>query len=234
MKLMTRTTHHGKNVKAISFVMMPTVHRYSASGSLLSSNTLSIYPERLPQLNYSLFKENALRKKLVDMGIPSGGSKALLIRRHTEWVNLVNANCDSSRPRTKRELLRDLAEWDRSQGSVLPSRLGLAANTITLMSKDFDGVAWGTAHNKDFQKLIQEARNRGSRMLCENSGETLEDPERAPVSEDVSILECVSKSAVSASGNPLNEELITNLQQPTNSEDEISEAKLPSCLDLAN
>lgn len=230
---MLRTTHQGSSIKVISYVIMLTRCRYSPSVSLVSNPGVAVYPERLPQLNYSLFKETALRKKLVDLGIPGGGPKALLIRRHTEWVNLVNANCDSSRLRTKRELLHDLAEWDRSQGRVIPNRLGLVANANSLMRKDFDGVAWGAAHNKDFRRLIQEARERGSRKLDESSGSTLENPERVARSEDFSILKCTSNSEVSASENSFNEESVTDLRQLQNSEDKIFDANLPSGLNLA-
>ena len=202
--------------------MMLMHHRRPPSMRLVSNKCHSIYPDRLPQLNYSLFKETALRKKLVDIGIPGGGPKALLIRRHTEWVNLVNANCDSSRPRTKRELLHDLAEWDRSQGHVIPSRLGPAANANALMSKDFDSTAWGTAHNKDFQRLIQEARERGSKMLDEGPGSTVVNPEGDPPPGDVSILGCASTSEVSTTDKPLNEELATECQHATNREGRIS------------
>ena len=59
-------------------------------------------PDRLPQISYSLMKDAALKKKLIDLGIPGWGARALLIRRHSEWVNLVNANYDAARPRTKR------------------------------------------------------------------------------------------------------------------------------------
>lgn len=125
----------------------------------------SKFPERLPQLNYSLLKENALRKKLTDLGIPSGGPKALLTRRHTEWVNLVNANYDSSRPRAKRELLQELSVWDRSQGRLIPTGSGYATNANSVMRKDFDSTAWATAHTEDFQRLVKEARHRGLRKV---------------------------------------------------------------------
>ena len=114
--------------------------------------------ERLPQLSYGLLKDQALRKKLLDLGIPSHGPKLLLIKRHTEWVNLVNANCDSSRPRTKRELLNELDVWERSQGRNILN--GLGGNEISVMRKDFDGAAWATHHENDFQKLIAKARRK--------------------------------------------------------------------------
>lgn len=117
-------------------------------------------PDRLPQLNYSLLKDNALRRKLVELGIPTGGPRSLLIRRHTEWVNMVNANGDSSRPRTKREMLHELEIWDRTQGRQISRVLGESPSANMIMSKDFDGTAWALCHNDDFQHLITNARRK--------------------------------------------------------------------------
>ena len=114
--------------------------------------------DRLPQLNYSLLKDSALRKKLSELGIPSHGPKVLLIRRHTEWVNLVNANCDSRRPRTKRDLLHELEVWDRTQGRQILSGSNGTGSASSVMNKDFDGVAWAASHGSDFQDLIAKAR----------------------------------------------------------------------------
>lgn len=113
--------------------------------------------ERLPQISYGLMKDTALRKKLADLGISNGGPRPLLIKRHTEWVNLVNSNCDSSRPRTKRELLIELDTWERSQGRNILNGLG-GNESSTVMRKDFDGAAWASSHNNDFQQLIAKAR----------------------------------------------------------------------------
>lgn len=113
--------------------------------------------ERLPKLNYSLFKENALRKKLNDLGIRSTGPKSVLEKRHTEWVNLWNANCDSSQPRSKREVLQDLDLWERTQGTLAPASAGPGSS---LMRKDFDGAAWAASHNSDFQQLIANAKRK--------------------------------------------------------------------------
>ena len=82
------------------------------------------------------------------------------MKRHTEWINLVNANCDSSKPRSKRELLHDLEVWDKSQGrQIANNNRGLSGGS-SVMRKDFDGAAWATAHVDDFQKLISMARRK--------------------------------------------------------------------------
>lgn len=114
--------------------------------------------DRLPKLNYSLLKENALRKKFGELGIPSWGPRSLMIRRHTEWVNLWNANCDSSRPRSKRELLQELDVWERSQGGHAPNQGGALGGGNSVMRKDFDGAGWAANHDVNFKQLISSAR----------------------------------------------------------------------------
>ena len=114
--------------------------------------------ERLPQINYSLLNDNSLRKKLASLGLPNSGLRSLLVRRHTEWVNLVNANCDSNMPKTKRELLRELDTWDKSQGRQVINDSSTSKTSV--MSKDFDGAAWAATHDGNFKNLIIDARRR--------------------------------------------------------------------------
>lgn len=131
------------------------VNTFSSSRPNSSQN---IKPqERLPELNYSILNETKLRKKLDELGIPSWGAKSLLIKRHVEWVNLWNANCDSNRPRTKRELLHELDTWERTQGGKAPVVNGSAT---TIMRKDFDGASWANKNRDGFSKLVAEARAR--------------------------------------------------------------------------
>lgn len=111
-------------------------------------------PEPLSAISYNLMNESALRKKFQALGIPPHGGKQAMIRRHQEWMNIWNANCDSSRPRPKRDLLRDLDIWERTQGSQ--ARGNTDADGI--MSKTFDGNAWSRENGDDFKQLIARAR----------------------------------------------------------------------------
>ncbi|KAF2152560.1 DNA repair protein rad18 [Myriangium duriaei CBS 260.36] len=117
--------------------------------------------ERLPELNYSLLGDGQMRKKLKELGIPAVGAKALMVRRHTEWVNLWNANCDAARPKSKRELLHELDIWERAQGA------GLKEGGGGIMKKDFDAEGWKRNNKEDFGRLIQEARERAKRKATE-------------------------------------------------------------------
>jgi hypothetical protein len=116
-------------------------------------------PERLPILNYSILKENVLRKKLRDFGIPDWGPRALLQRRHTEWMNLWNANCDAKVPKSKKDLYRELDVWERSQGGFAQTASGTQTGSASsVMRKDFDASAWSFSHDDDFKRLIENAR----------------------------------------------------------------------------
>ena len=111
-------------------------------------------PDRISELNYSLLNEKALRKKLTELGIPITGTKSLLARRHTEWVNLWNANVDAGAPKTKRELLDELRKWDRSIGRE-PEKYMAGSE---FMKKDFDAQAWSSGNKDEFSRLIEMAR----------------------------------------------------------------------------
>ena len=115
--------------------------------------------DRISELNYSLLTESKLRAKLSTSNIPNWGPKQLMIKRHTEWVNLWNANCDSQHPRSEKELLRELEQWERTQGGRAPVQNGVSS---TVMRKDFDGEAWTRKNRGEFGRLIEEARRRKS------------------------------------------------------------------------
>ena len=152
--------------------------------------------ERLPSISYSILTDNALRKKLSALGIPNWGPKQLLIRRHTEWLNLWNSNCDSSRPRSKRELISDLDIWERTQGGHAPNNTGNNQNgPNSVMNKDFDGAAWAASHSNDFNDLIARARQKAKasnfkstvESVEENSTEKRNTPSTSPVKSSANM-----------------------------------------------
>ncbi|OAA33638.1 Postreplication repair protein uvsH/nuvA [Moelleriella libera RCEF 2490] len=116
--------------------------------------------ERLPAMNYSILKEQALRRKLAEIGISSTGSRTLLEKRHREWLNIWNANCDAAQPRNRAQLLQDLDMWEKSQGQR-PGRGG-TSNAIVITDKNFDAGAWAAKHDSSFKDLIRNARSKAT------------------------------------------------------------------------
>ncbi|KAJ4301534.1 E3 ubiquitin-protein ligase rad18 [Kalmusia sp. IMI 367209] len=113
-------------------------------------------PTRLSGLQYSMLNEKNMRKKLQELGIPTWGTKPLMIKRHQEWLNLYNANCDASETvrKSKRDLLKELDEWERTQGGSAGTK------ESHIMRKDFDGQTHATTHKSQFDDLIANARKR--------------------------------------------------------------------------
>ncbi|KAF2164906.1 hypothetical protein M409DRAFT_67610 [Zasmidium cellare ATCC 36951] len=137
--------------------------------------------DRINELNYSMMKELALKKKLKDVGIPDWGTKQLLIQRHREWVNIWNANCDSNHPRSKRDLLYDLDVWERTQGGRAPNPNGLSS---TIMKKDFDGDAYSKRHQDEFSRLIADAKRKKSNPATETKSPKDEEDTTQQPTED--------------------------------------------------
>lgn len=123
-----------------------------------AANIPTKHQERLSPLNYSMVKDTALRKRLQEIGISTWGSRHLLEKRHREWVTIWNANCDSARPKSKSELLRDLDTWERTQGGSAPSNSHSANLGAQIKDKEFDGQGWASKHSDSFKDLIANAR----------------------------------------------------------------------------
>lgn len=144
----------------------PQPQRQRSTPSIAYTHPDSSKPrDRLPTLAYSMFSDTTLRKKLKELGISPTGPKLLLQKRHTEWVNLWNANCDSRNPMAKRELLRELDVWERTQGRQILNgmNVGPASNGgqgMGVMAKDFDGEAWMKENKNDFEDLVKRAREK--------------------------------------------------------------------------
>ncbi|KAI2614211.1 DNA repair protein rad18 [Hypoxylon fragiforme] len=126
--------------------------------------------ERLPAINYSMLREQLLRKKLVELGIPTGGSRQMLEKRHKEWTTIWNANCDSLQPRRKAELLQDLDIWERTVGTRAPTSSRALSAGALIKDKDFDGKAWAAKHTLSFKDLINSAQQ--GRALAQRSTST--------------------------------------------------------------
>lgn len=116
------------------------------------SKTIIHTYSKLPKLNYALLSESKLRSELKSLGLKIFGDKAMLQRRHSEWINLWNSNIDSKTPVSKRVLLEKLDAWDQVQ-SKTPS--------IKHVLED----SWIQTYKTDFEKLIQNAQQSKKRKV---------------------------------------------------------------------
>lgn len=117
---------------------------------------LTASKRRLSKPVYNLMKDAELKKLLAELSLPTTGDRDLLIRRHTEYVILWNAECDTLKPKTEIELKRELASIERSWSRKAP--------TVDLSSEDFEEKAaiYREANTHHFEALIETAKRRKS------------------------------------------------------------------------
>lgn len=108
--------------------------------------------QRLPKVNYKFVKEPYLRQKLREFGLRTDGNRAQLEKRYTEWVTMHNANLDSSYPKAKRELIRDLERWEKEELKSI-----LAETKNPFKQSDFSGEKWAAQNRPLFEDLIAKA-----------------------------------------------------------------------------
>ena len=137
----------------------------------------------LPALHYHSMKDSELRKKLMEIGIPFNGSRSLIQRRHTEWLDLVRANCDSDTPKNGQTLLKELAEWERTQGDGAFARK-TADEAKKIMDKGWNANGWSSAHNEDFRNLVTQARKGIKAPERNGNDESTPDKDERAVRDD--------------------------------------------------
>ncbi|KAL7927341.1 hypothetical protein ACQKWADRAFT_758 [Trichoderma austrokoningii] len=159
--------------------------------------------ERLPPLNYSMLKEQAMRKKMLELGLSSQGPRPLLEKRHKEWLTLWNANCDAVIPKKRSELLHDLDTWERTQGGRAPTTGRAIQTAAAIKDKDFDGAAWAAKHDSSFRDLIASARRNGSKAkqnLEEEESKSTSDQPQSSTTQPPDLM-IISSSQPPASNN---------------------------------
>ncbi|KAL7951117.1 hypothetical protein V8C42DRAFT_308555 [Trichoderma barbatum] len=147
--------------------------------------------ERLPPLNYSMLKEQALRKKMADLGISNQGPRILLEKRHKEWLTLWNANCDAAVPKKRSELIRDLEGWERTQGGRAPTTGRAVQTAAVIRDKEFDGAAWAAKHDTSFKDLIASARKsrqEAKKKKTEEAEKVADDRSRSSASQPPDLM----------------------------------------------
>lgn len=127
---------------------------FNNTGSATTAQTPLPQQNRLPKPNYDVMKEKTLRDKLVELRIPYHGPKAAMRARHTEWVNMYNANLDSLRPKSHLQLVNDLKAWEKSRATTVSGGDSSSSGTKTPGWSD----KWSRDHKESYEELVKVAR----------------------------------------------------------------------------
>ena len=69
----------------------------------------------LPKLVYALMKDTQLKKTCKEVGLDVKGDRRALIKRHQKYTLLYNSECDQERPRSTREILRQVEREEAAE-----------------------------------------------------------------------------------------------------------------------
>lgn len=105
--------------------------------------------KRLVRPQYNLRSDRELRKLLDDAGLPTTGDREKMIERHRQWVNIWNANLDSTKARrSAAQLRKDLAAWERTRASAKDHSAHV----------DKQKATWVKSNKEQFDDLIAKAK----------------------------------------------------------------------------
>ncbi|KAI0928009.1 hypothetical protein AcW1_005392 [Taiwanofungus camphoratus] len=115
--------------------------------------------EYLPKVSYHTLKDKKLAELLNEHELPVNGDRNALIRRHSKWVMLYNANIDRTLAdrKTVEQLRRDLKRWDTE---------GREKKQVVT-----DTTAYQRANKVEFALLVEAARPKKSPDKRQSGGQ---------------------------------------------------------------
>lgn len=117
----------------------------------------------LPKLVYNLLSDRDLKKKLKECGLSTQGSKAQLVKRHQEFIQMYNSQCDSLNPRSAKDIIKEIEKNEKTRVQ-LEAKFGENAMKFTKdqTEEQIDAVhkEYCAKHKQEFQQLITEVTSR--------------------------------------------------------------------------
>ncbi|SPC61377.1 related to postreplication repair protein uvsH/nuvA [Ustilago sp. UG-2017b] len=118
--------------------------------SSISASSDAANEKRLVRPQYNLKSERELRKLLQDASLPTNGDREKMVQRHRQWVNIWNANLDSTNARRSLPQLRqELAAWERTKASAKDHSVLVDRHKSTWVQK---------SNKSQFDELVQKAK----------------------------------------------------------------------------
>ncbi|KAI8822110.1 uncharacterized protein EV422DRAFT_525682 [Fimicolochytrium jonesii] len=109
---------------------------------------------------YALYNDTKLRKLLKDEGLTTTGDRQTLIKRHTEWVKRYNANIDEGNPKSTKDILRDLKDWERTSTIAQPAPFTSTAGHEETRQTEAERMNHAMKYQHHYEDMIENLRKR--------------------------------------------------------------------------
>ncbi|NXX35572.1 RAD18 ligase, partial [Nicator chloris] len=113
---------------------------------------------------YNLLSDRDLRRKLKEHGLSTSGTRQQLIRRHQEFVHMYNAQCDSLKPKSVAEVVKELEKNEKIRVQLECNKP--AENSLTFTKdqteEEIDGIhaEYRNKHRSEFKFLVDQVNKR--------------------------------------------------------------------------
>ncbi|XP_061148113.1 E3 ubiquitin-protein ligase RAD18 isoform X2 [Syngnathus typhle] len=125
-------------------------------------NSLGKTKRPMAKLVYNLLSMQELKRRLKECHQSVKGSRDQLIKRHKEFVQIYNAQCDSLNPKSVEEIVKEVEATER-----IKEQLRDKAKPIMVISKkhseeEIEEVhsTYRKQHSRDFSQLVAQVRGR--------------------------------------------------------------------------
>ncbi|XP_036957864.1 E3 ubiquitin-protein ligase RAD18 isoform X2 [Acanthopagrus latus] len=121
-------------------------------------------PVRRPmgKLVYNLLSMQELKRRLKECHLSVQGSRDQMIKRHRDFVQIYNAQCDSLNPKSAEEIAKELEANEKIRNQLQGKAKPVLLFTKNQSEKEIDEMHlnYRKQHSSDFSRLIAQVRGR--------------------------------------------------------------------------
>ncbi|XP_051985647.1 E3 ubiquitin-protein ligase RAD18-like isoform X3 [Xyrauchen texanus] len=116
----------------------------------------------MPKLLYTLISVPKLKKMLKECHMSAQGSRDQLIRRHQEFTQIYNAQCDSLNPKSAEEIAKEVENNERMRKQLDCKRKPAIVTTKNQTADEIEELhsVYRKQHCSEFSHLIDQVRGR--------------------------------------------------------------------------
>ncbi|XP_026069196.1 E3 ubiquitin-protein ligase RAD18-like isoform X1 [Carassius auratus] len=116
----------------------------------------------MPKLLYTLISVPKLKKMLKECHLSAQGSREQLVRRHQEFTQIYNAQCDALKPKSAGEIAKEVEDNERLKNQLANKRKPLIVTTKNQNAEEIEELhsKYRKQHSSEFSRLIAQVRGR--------------------------------------------------------------------------
>ncbi|XP_061114237.1 E3 ubiquitin-protein ligase RAD18-like isoform X1 [Conger conger] len=149
----------------------------------------------LTKVVYSLLSQQQLKRRLKDFHLSTQGSWDQLVRRHQDFVQMYNAECDSLNPKSAQDIAKEIEknEKARVQAQTKSKCMPLVSKGQTDEEIEEVHSNYRKEHNAEFTRLIAEVK---SRMKTSKRAQIEQEDKGGGADEDIFLSETLNEDVL--------------------------------------